>query len=471
MGGIYLNYINSILTNVSDSLYLYVIVGLLIICGFYFTISTRFAQIRLFPEAIKLINEKSDAKKVSSFQALMICTASKVGTANIAGVSTAMVIGGPGAIFWMWVMAIIGSASSMAEATLAQIYKKKSKDGNSFIGGPVYYIQKAFGNRKLCVLFSCLFIFCFIFGFNALQAHNMSSSLKYYIPNYENTVWPYIVGIVLASVVTCVVFGGMKRIGFVSSFLVPAMASIYLLGALYIIVTNFSKIPQAFSSIISSAFDAKSIFGGMTGSVMLIGIKRGLLSNEAGMGSAPNAAASADTSHPAKQGMAQILSVFIDTILICSASAFIILLSGVDLKSGLTGMPLMQKALESQFGIWGVHFITFSIIAFAFSAILGNFGYCEPNILFIKDNPNALKFIRIIGIFPIIFGCVASASIVWNLSDISMGLIAIVNIITILILSKRYKVCLNDYLKQKKNKKDPVFKAQECGLNDTELWK
>ena len=466
-----MDYINSLLTNISDFIYVYIVVALLIICGVYFTITSKFAQIRFFPEALKSINEKSDGKKVSSFQALMICTATKVGTANIAGVATAMVIGGPGAIFWMWLMAVIGSASSMAEATIAQIYKVKNKEENSFIGGPAYYIQQALGKRKLGVLFSSLLVFCFLFGFNALQAHNMSSAIKYYIPNYENTIWPWVLGIALSLLIACVTFGGIKRIGFVSSYLVPAMATTYLLVGLYIVLTNITKLPSVISLIVSSAFDVHSIFGGIGGNVVLIGIKRGLLSNEAGMGSAPNAAACADTSHPAKQGIAQILAVFIDTILICSTSAFILLLSDVNLNTSVLGMPLMQEALYNQLGIWGVHFITLSVSAFAFSAILGNYGICESNILFIKDSPKLLKTIRMLSVFPIIFGCVASASIVWNLSDISMAFIAIINIITILILSKRYKVCLNDYIKQKKEHKDPVFKASDCNINDTQLWK
>ena len=466
-----MDYISSLLVTISDAIYIYILVGLLIICGIYFTLTTRFAQIRLFPEALKLMTEKSDGKKVSPFQALMICTASKVGTANIAGVATAMVIGGPGAMFWMWIMAVIGSASSMAESTLAQIYKVKSKNGNSFIGGPAYYIHQALGSKKLGTLFSCLFLFCFLCGFNTLQAHSMSSALKYYIPNYSQTFWPYIVGIAFSGIIAWVAFGGLKRIGFVSSYVVPTMASIYILTGLFIIITNFSKIPQAFSDIFSSAFDFKSIFGGLSGSVMLIGIKRGLLSNEAGMGSSPNAAACADTSHPAKQGIAQILAVFIDTILICSTSAFILLLSGVDLKTDMMGMPLMQEALRNQLGIWGVHFITFSVSLFAFSATIGNLGYCESNIMFINDNPKFLKAIRVFSIFPIIFGCVTSASVAWNLSDISMAFIAIINILTILILSKKYKVCLLDYFKQKKLGKDPKFNALECNINNTQLWK
>ncbi len=466
-----MDYLNSLLTPISDALYVYVLVALLVICGVYFTVRTKFAQVRLFIDALKLMSEKPRNKRISSFQALMICTASKVGTANIAGVATALVIGGPGAMFWMWIMAIIGSSSSMAEATLAQMYKIKRKDENSFIGGPSYYIQKVLKPRWICVTFSCLFIFCFLFGFNALQAHNMSSALKYYIPDYENTLWPYLIGVVFSALIASVVFGGIKRIGFVSSYLVPIMSTIYLVVGFYIIFTNFSRIPQVFSLIVSSAFNFQSFTGGLSGSVILIGIKRGLLSNEAGMGSAPNAAASADTSHPAKQGIAQILSVFIDTILICSTSAFIILLSNVNIKGDLTGMPLMQEALKSQLGSWGVHFITLSITLFAFSAIIGNFGYCEPNFLFIKDSPKLIKTIRILSIFPIIFGCVATASVVWNLSDISMALIAIVNIISIILLSNRYITCLKDYLKQKKDHKDPTFNAPACGITDTELWK
>ncbi len=466
-----MDYLNSLLTPISDFLYVYVLVGLLIICGVYFTLRTKFAQVRLFVDALKLVSEKPTKKKMSSFQALMICTASKVGTANIAGVATALVIGGPGSMFWMWIMAVIGSASSIAEATLAQMYKIKSKDGNSFIGGPSYYIKKIFKPRWLGIMFSCLFIFCFIFGFNALQAHNMSSALKYYIPNYENTFWPYIIGIVFAGLIASVVLGGIKRIGFVSSYLVPIMASLYLIVGIYIIITNFNRMPEVFSTILSSAFDFQSLFGGLSGSVIIIGIKRGLLSNEAGMGSAPNAAASADTSHPAKQGIAQILSVFIDTILICSTSAFVILLSGVNLKGELTGMPLMQQALSNHLGTWGVHFITLSVSLFAFSAILGNFGYCEPNILFIKDSPTLIKTFRILSIFPIIFGFIATPSVAWNLADISMALIAIVNIITIISLSDRYIICLKDYLKQKKEHKDPTFNAPACGIMDTELWK
>ena len=456
------------LSTTSDYIYMYILIFMLVICFLYFSFKTKFAQLRLFPDSIKLISEKSDSKKVSAFQALMICTASKVGTANIAGVATAIAIGGPGSIFWMWIMAIIGCASSMAEATLAQIYKTKQEE--NFIGGPAYYIHKALNLKYLGKIFSGLFLFCFLFGFNSLQAHNMSSSLKYYIKNYENTYWPYIIGILFSISVLWVVFGGIKRIGFVTSYLVPIMSCLYILLGFGIIISNFFKIPEVLSQIILSAFNFKSILGGTGGNAILVGIKRGLLSNEAGMGSAPNAAASADTSHPAKQGIIQILSVFIDTILICSTSAFVVLFSNININSNIIGMPLMQNVMYSYLGDFGVHFITFSIILFAFSAIIGNFGFCEPNILFINNNKNFIKLIRILGVFPIIFGCITSSSIAWDLADISMALIAILNIIIILLLSKKYLICFKDYISQKKSGVNPVFNSRKNNIN-TEFWR
>ena len=463
--------INLFLENISDFIYVYIMIALLIACGLYFTIRMNFAQIRLFPDALRSLLEKNSSKKISPFQAVMLCTASKVGTANISGVAIAIALGGAGSIFWMWIMAIIGAASSMAEATLAQMYKKKSENGISYLGGPAYYIEKALGKRNLGKIFAGLFLFCFLFGFNALQANNMSSSFEYYIPNYFDSYWPWIIGICFASIIAVVSFGGMKRISFVSSYLVPIMASIYILVGVFIVVSNFNKLPFVFSEIFKSAFDMKAIFGGFTGSVMIIGIKRSLLSNEAGMGSAPNAAACAETSHPAKQGIAQILSVFIDTMLICTISAFIVLIYTVDNKFDVIGMPLVQRAINYHIGTVGIHFITASVITFAFSAIIGNFGICESNMLFLSKNSRFVRFIRVVSIFPIAFGCVAKPALAWNLADITMSTIAIINIVTIIILSNKYSLCLKDYLCQRKSGKNPVFNAPACGINDTYLWK
>ena len=324
---------NNFLSHVNDFLYSYILIFLLVGAGIYFSIRTRFVQLTLLKDAFLALKEKSSdgenasGKPVSSFQALMISTASRVGTGNIAGIATALAAGGPGAIFWMWIMAVIGGASAFVESTLAQVYKVK--DGDSFRGGPSYYIERALKKRWLGVLFSVLLICCFAYGFNGLQAYNISSSFEYYVKDYSNTMLPAVVGAVLALLTAVVIFGGVHRISFITSVLVPIMAGIYILVGVYVTVTNLSSVPEMFQTILSEAFDIESIIGGFAGSTVLIGIKRGLFSNEAGMGSAPNASASAAVSHPVKQGLVQILSVFIDTLLICTTTAFILLLSNV----------------------------------------------------------------------------------------------------------------------------------------------
>lgn len=401
----------------------------------------------------------------------MISTASRVGTGNIAGIATAIAAGGAGAVFWMWLMAIIGGASAFIESTLAQVYKVKDKDKEEFRGGPSYYMEKALGKRSVGVLFAILLIICFAYGFNGLQSFNMSSSLEYYIPGYSETIYPVIVGAVLAIGTALVIFGGVHRIGFITSVLVPIMAGSYLLIGLYTIVTNISELPHVFFMILSQAFDFQAFAGGMAGSAVVIGIKRGLFSNEAGMGSAPNASASASVSHPAKQGMVQVLSVFIDTLLICSATAMMLLLSGVEGKTGgLDGIPFVQKAVSANVGNWGIHFITLSIFAFAFSSLIGNYYYAESNILFIKNNKKLLFVFRITCILAVFFGAQADFSMMWNIADITMGCMATVNIIVILILGNKAIRVLKDYEKQKKEGKDPVFSAKDVGIDNADCW-
>lgn len=463
-----MNSINDILTYINDLLYTNILIVLLIAAGIYFSIKTRFVQFRLFPDAIKSLTESHNKKQISSFQALMISTASRVGTGNIAGITAALVIGGPGSVFWMWLMAFLGAASAFVESTLAQIYK--TKHNGEFRGGPSYYIERALSKRWLGIIFSFLLIFCFAYGFNALQAFNISSSFEYYIPNYKNTVFPIIVAVVIALLTGLVIFGGVHRIGFISSVIVPIMAITYILVGIFITLKNITILPDMFKSIFQNAFDFKAIFGGFAGSAMLIGIKRGLFSNEAGMGSAPNAAATANVSHPVKQGMVQVLSVFIDTILICSTTAFIVLLSGVDLNSGLNGIPFVQASICNQIGSIGIHFITFSIFTFAFTSIIGNYCYAESNILFIKDNKIFLNIFRVTCLVAVFAGALSSFDTVWNIADILMGLMAIVNIFAIYKLTGTMKKCLDDYLAQKKAGKNPVFNAKKAGINNTELW-
>lgn len=465
--------LNEILGKINDWMYTYLLLFLLVGTGIYFTIRTRCVQLRFLKESFHVLKEKgkeeNEKKQVSSFQALMISTASRVGTGNIAGIATAIAAGGAGAVFWMWLMAIIGGASAFIESTLAQVYKVKDKE--DFRGGPSYYMEKALGKRSVGVLFAILLIICFAYGFNGLQSFNMSSSLEYYIPGYGDTIYPVIVGAVLAIGTAIVIFGGVHRIGFITSVLVPVMAGSYLLIGLYTIIVNISELPHIFSMILSQAFDFQAFAGGMAGSAVVIGIKRGLFSNEAGMGSAPNASASASVSHPAKQGMVQVLSVFIDTLLICSATAMMLLLSGVEGKTGvLDGIPFVQKAVSANVGNWGIHFITLSIFAFAFSSLIGNYYYAESNILFIKNNKKLLFVFRITCILAVFFGAQADFSMMWNIADITMGCMATVNIIVILILGNKAIRVLKDYEKQKKEGKDPVFSAKDVGIDNADCW-
>ena len=465
---------NNLLASLNDFLYSYILIFLLVAAGIYFSIRTKFVQFRLIGDAIKALKEKAEkndnGKSVSSFQALMISTASRVGTGNIAGIATAIVAGGPGAVFWMWVMAIVGGASAFVESTLAQVYKVK--DGKEFRGGPSYYIERALGKRWLGVLFSILLIACFAYGFNGLQTYNMSSALEYYIPNYSDTILPAVVGLLIAAATAFVIFGGVHRIGFISSVIVPIMAGIYILMGIFITLTNLDRVPEMFSLIFEGAFDFRAIFGGFAGSTVLIGIKRGLFSNEAGMGSAPNASATATVSHPVKQGMGQVLSVFIDTLMICTTTAFILLLSGVTgIPEKLDGIPYVQAAISANVGSLGIHFITFSIFAFAFTSLIGNYYYAESNILFIKNNRILLNVFRITCLIAIFLGAQADFSTVWNLADVLMGFMAIENILVIFLLGGIAFKVLDDYTKQKKQGIDPVFKAKNVGLNNTDTWK
>ena len=333
-------------------------------------------------------------------------------------------------------------------------------------------MERALGRRWLGVLFSVLLIICFAYGFNGLQSFNMSSSLEYYIPGYSHTVYPVLVGAVLAAATGLVIFGGVHRIGFITSVIVPIMAGGYLLMGLFTVVTRITELPHVFSMIFSQAFDLQAFAGGMAGSAVVIGIKRGLFSNEAGMGSAPNAAASASVSHPAKQGLVQVISVFIDTLLICSATAMMLLLSGVEGVSGkLDGIPFVQQAISANVGSWGIHFITLSIFAFAFSSLVGNYYYAESNILFIKNNKKLLFVFRITCLLAVFLGAQADFSMMWNIADITMGFMASVNIIAILLLGNIAVKVLKDYEKQRKEGKNPVFKAEATGIENTECWK
>ena len=454
-----------------DYLSAYVLIPLLVVAGVYFSFRTKFVQFRLLKDAFKSLTEKAEKGKVSSFKSLMISTASKIGVGHIAGITSGILIGGPGSVFWMWIMAIFGGASAFIESTLAQVYKVKDGNGG-FRGGPAYYMQKAFNKKWLGVLFSCLLIVGYAYGFNALQSYQLSSSLTPYIENYKDSIYPTIVGLILALITALVIWGGTHRIGFISVYIVPLMSLAYISLSLYICVKNFDKIPEVMAWIFREAFNFKAMFGALFyKSALMMGIKRGLFSNEAGMGSAPNAAATADVLHPVNQGLAQVVSVFIDTLLVCSATSFIVLLSGLDFNCGLGDIPFVQEAVRSQIGPFGVHLIAASIFAFAFTSIIGNYCYAETNVLFIKNNKTLLNIFRVTCVIAVFLGAGADARTVWNISDLLMGMMAIVNIVVILRIGGTAIKALKDYLKQKKEGKVPVFIAKDAGIENTDVWK
>ena len=460
----------AILGDVNTFLYSKFLILVLVITGVYFTIRTGFVQIRLLPDAFRVLSEKSRKGGISAFQALMIATASRVGTGNISGVATAIVMGGPGAVFWMWLMALLGGASAFIESTLAQVYKKPA--GERFRGGPAYYIERAMKARWLGVIFAVLLIACFAYGFNGLQSYTLTSAFDHYIEGFAEGKAPLIIGGVLALLTAVVLFGGAHRISIISSVLVPVMAGLYVAAGLVIIFKNLAQIPDVLALIFRDAMDFQAIFGGFAGSCVVIGIKRGLFSNEAGMGSAPNAAAAADVSHPAKQGLVQVLSVFIDTIVICSTSAFVVLLSGLAQTGGaLTAIPLIQQSVAVQFGDAGIHFVTISICLFAFTSLIGNYFYAEANIQFIHESPVLLFLFRLSAVAMIFIGAQFNLTTAWDLADVLMGAMATVNIIAMFALGGIAIRVLKDYQRQKAQGLEPVFRAAEIGLHNTDVWK
>lgn len=447
--------LNNLIVNVNDFLWTYILIAMLIVIGLYFSFKTKFVQFTNIKEMFRLLGDSggNDKHSISSFQAFCISTASRVGTGNLAGIATALAIGGPGAIFWMWLIALIGAASSFIESTLAQIYKVK--DNGSFRGGPAYYMEKGLKKRWMGTLFSVLIIIAFGLVFNSVQSNTIAHAF-----NESFGLNTTLVGVIITILTLFVIFGGVHRVAKVSSVLVPIMAIAYILVALFVVFKNFNEIPGVIKLIFQNAFGFEQALGGTLGAALMQGIKRGLFSNEAGMGSAPNAAATATVSHPVKQGFIQTLGVFTDTIIICSCTAFIIILSGVPLDGSVKGIALTQQALSSQVGSWGGIFISICILFFAFSSIIGNYYYGETNIQFITKNPAYLYIYRFAVGAMVLFGSIASMDIVWNLADVFMALMAITNLIAIILLSNIAFKALTDYKKQKKaGIKEPIFYA------------
>ncbi|MEL3905907.1 MAG: alanine/glycine:cation symporter family protein [Treponema sp.] len=463
----------AVITPVNSWLYYPILIILLLGVGLYFTLRTGFLQGRLLKEAVKAAMEKPDTENsVSAFQALMVSTASRVGTGNIVGVSSAICLGGYGSVFWMWVVAVIGGSSAFIEATLAQIYKRKDTCGGSY-GGPAYYIETALKSRTLGIIFAVSLILTYAIGFNMLAAFNLQTSFQVYA-FYNPDTTPWLIGAVLAVLTAYCILGGGKRILKTTAVLVPLMGIVYIFTAAVMIIVNFSSMPALFSRILHDAFNFKAIFGAVAGSSMMYGIKRGLYSNEAGIGSAPNAAAAANVSHPAKQGLVQMLSVFIDTLLICSATAFMCLSSGIEPAAELTGAPYVQAALASFMGSFGNHFVTVSLILFAFTTLIGNLFYVDNNLTYINGKVPGKYFMfgyRLIAILVIFLGSAQKQALAWDIADLLMGIMAIINLPAILILGQTAIKALKDYEKQRKAGKNPVFRAADIGITESlDFW-
>ena len=459
------------ITQLNNALWGYLLIAALLGCGIWLTWRTRFVQFRMMGEMLRLLTDSaistSREQHISSFQAFAVSVATRVGTGNLAGVATAIAVGGPGAVFWMWLITLIGAATAFVESTLSQLFKRRHSE--SFIGGPAYYMLHGLHSRWMSTLFAVLITVTFGLSYNSIQSNTICSAM------HEAFGWePLWTGIVLAVISLIVVFGGIHRIARVSAILVPLMAVGYFVLAIVVIAMNAEQIPHVLKVIVLDAFGVQQVAGGGIGATMMIGIKRGLFSNEAGEGSAPNVAATADVSHPVKQGLIQALGVFTDTLLVCSCTAFIILFSGLYTTPELNGIALTQAALQQEIGSWGKFFIAVAVLLFAFSSIIGNYYYGEANVRHLTGNRHVTTLYRLLsgGIF-VLFGALATLEIVWSLGDLCMALLTGCNLIAIIALGRYAFRLLDDYREQKRRGiREPVFHRHQLPEieTDVECW-
>ncbi|ERK60246.1 amino acid carrier protein [Gemella bergeri ATCC 700627] len=464
------------LTNLNDFIWTYFLIGLVVVTGVYFTLSTNFIQFTYIKEMFRLITEKpkigknGEKKGVSAFQAFTISAASRVGTGTIAGVAIAIAMGGPGSVFWMWIVALFGGASSFAESTLAQVYKVRDRKG-VYRGGPAYYMEKGLGQKWMAVLFAIVISITYGIAFNSVQTNTIAQSLAVYNIN------PKVAGGALLALTVFVIFGGVTKVVKITQWLVPIMAVIYLFIVLIIMVINYDKLPTVLGQIVKSAFGIEQVGGGVIGMAtsILLGVKRGMFTNEAGLGSTPNAAATADSSHPAKQGFIQTLGVYFDTCLVCTATAFLILLyPGVEYGNDkLQGIKLTQAALTSQIGSIGTIFLIVAIFLFGYSSVIGNYYYGETNIQYLIPKKWAVNIYRVIVCIFVYIGSVMDLNLVWGLADVTMGVMSLLNLIAIIGLSSVVYVVLKDYVKQHKQGKNPEFYLDNLPIkiDNADCWK
>ena len=466
-----------LLDAINDYLWTYVVVVMLVGCAVYFTVRSKGVQFRLLGDMVKIITgrpiyiskvEDSSAtasadnadrtKKIGSFRAFSVSLSSRVGTGNLAGVASAIFVGGPGAVFWMWVMALLGAATAFVESTLAQLYKRRGKE--SFYGGPAYYMQYGLHRRWMGILFAVLITITFGMANQVVQSNTLCDALS--DASGISRAW---IGAGLTAATLAIIFGGVTRISNFSGIVVPFMAAGYILLSIVVLAINITEIPSMIALIVKSAFGIEQAAGGMIGVAMMQGVKRGLFSNEAGEGSAPNAAAIAHTSHPVKQGLLQALGVFSDTIVICSCTAFIILLSGL-YDSGRDGIILTKYALEAHVGKAGGLFITAAIFLFAYSTIIANYFYGETNIRFITDGKTSINIFRLITGITVMAGGLVTLQTAWSMVDICMGIMTLVNLIAIIQLSPKVFQLLDNYIEQRRQHRDPQFRRSM--MTDTE---
>lgn len=479
MGTDYSIYLQDIVDKVSGVLTDYVMVTVLLIAAVYFTAVTRGVQFRMAGEMLRLLvkSGKRDNDKreddapahgtISSFQAFALSIASRVGTGNLAGVATAIALGGPGAVFWMWVIALFGASSAFIESTLAQLFKVKGK--NSFMGGPAYYILKGLHKRWWAVTFAVLITLTFGFAFNSVQSNTVADAFEACFAFPKE--W---MALILTALTLVIIWGGVQRVSRFSEIVVPVMAIAYILLAIVIICMNINRIPEIFSMIFKSAFGLEQALGGTIGAAMVMGIKRGLFSNEAGEGSTPNAAATASVTHPVKQGLIQSLGVYTDTMLVCTSTAFIILCSGV-WGQGHDGIVLTQRAIDAELGgshQYGSIFVCVAIFCFAFTSIIANYYYGETNIRFICNNDRLIDVYRLLVGAVVYVGGVTSLDLVWGFADITMAMMTLCNLAAIFALGKYAVRLLGDYVSQRRAGIDPVYRSSTIPeiADETECW-
>lgn len=453
-----------ILDTINDFLWTYIVIALLVFCAVYFTVRTHFMQFRRIRDMVHILFTKESGAKIGAFQAFAVALSSRVGTGNLAGVASAIFVGGPGAVFWMWVMALFGSATAFIESTLAQLYKRKGAD--SYYGGPAYYMQHGLHARWMGVLFSVLITVTFGLANQIVQSTTLCDSIA-----DTFTISKATVGVVITVATLIIIFGGIQRISRFASLVVPFMAIGFILLAFVIIAMNITQIPNVFRLIFESAFGINSVAGGAVGAAVMQGVKRGLFSNEAGEGSAPNAAAIAETSHPVKQGLLQAFGVFIDTLVICTCTAFIILISG-KYDCGKDGILLTAEALNSEIGVFGNYFITAAITLFAYSTIIANYFYGETNIRFMTSKTWTVTLFRLLTAVVLMYGALTSLQNAFSIVDIVMGLMTITNLIAIFLLSPKVFHLLKDYSSQRSEGKNPVFHRDSMPeiKKDIECW-